>query len=55
MTKKMIWAEIKKLYDQEWVELVDCDWPLSRASILTAESWSMAQPVYTATVVSTHS
>ena len=24
---RMIWEEIKKLYDQEWVELVDYDWP----------------------------
>ena len=27
MEKKLTWAEIKTLYDQEWVELVDYDWP----------------------------
>lgn len=27
MEKKLTWEEIKKLYDQEWVELVDYDWP----------------------------
>ena len=25
--KKLTWAEIKKLYYQQWVELVDYDWP----------------------------
>ena len=27
MEKKLTWEEIKRLYDQEWVELVDYDWP----------------------------
>jgi len=27
MAKKLTWEEIKKQYDQEWVELVDYDWP----------------------------
>ena len=27
MTKKLSWQEIEKLYYQEWVELVDYDWP----------------------------
>ena len=27
MEKKLTWEEIKKRYDQEWVELVDYDWP----------------------------
>ena len=27
MENKLTWEEIKKLYDQEWVELVDYDWP----------------------------
>jgi hypothetical protein len=27
MEKNMTWEEIKKQYDQEWVELVDYDWP----------------------------
>ena len=27
MAKKLSWEEIKKLYDQEWVELIDYDWP----------------------------
>lgn len=26
-SKKMTWDEITKHYDQEWVELIDCDWP----------------------------
>ena len=26
-TEKLSWAEIEKLYDQQWVELVDFDWP----------------------------
>lgn len=26
-SKKMTWEEITKLYDKEWVELIDCDWP----------------------------
>jgi hypothetical protein len=25
--KNLTWDEIKKLYDQEWVQLVDYDWP----------------------------
>lgn len=25
--KKFTWDEIKELYDKEWVELVDYDWP----------------------------
>jgi hypothetical protein len=25
--KKLTWDEIKKLYNEEWVELVDYDWP----------------------------
>jgi len=25
--KKLSWAEIEKLYDQQWVELIDFDWP----------------------------
>jgi hypothetical protein len=27
MGKKLTWEEIRKQYDQEWVELVDYDWP----------------------------
>jgi hypothetical protein len=27
MAEKLSWEEIKKNYDQEWVELVDYDWP----------------------------
>ena len=27
MEKKLTWEEIKKHYNQEWVELVDYDWP----------------------------
>lgn len=27
MLKKISWEEIRKLYDQEWVELIDYDWP----------------------------
>lgn len=27
MGKKLTWEEIKKLHDQEWVLLDDCDWP----------------------------
>ena len=27
MSNKLTWEEIKKLDDQEWVELVDYDWP----------------------------
>ena len=27
MDKKLNWDEIKRKYDQEWVELVDYDWP----------------------------
>ena len=27
MKKKLTWDEIKQHYDQEWVELVDFDWP----------------------------
>ena len=27
MTKKLTWEEIKRGYDQEWVELVEYDWP----------------------------
>ena len=27
MSEKLSWEEIKELYDQEWVELVDYDWP----------------------------
>lgn len=29
MDKKISWAEIEKLYDQEWIELVDYDWDLA--------------------------
>ena len=25
--KKLTWEEISKKYDQEWVELIDYDWP----------------------------
>ena len=25
--KKLTWEEIKKLYNEEWVELIDYDWP----------------------------
>ncbi len=31
MGKRLTWAEIQELYDQEWVELVDFDWPLNKA------------------------
>ena len=27
MAEKLTWEEIKKKYDQEWIELVDYDWP----------------------------
>lgn len=27
MEKKLTWEEILKLYDQEWVQLIDYDWP----------------------------
>lgn len=27
MAKKLTWEEIKELYNHEWVELVDYDWP----------------------------
>ncbi len=27
MEKKLTWEEIRKQYDQQWVELVDYDWP----------------------------
>ena len=27
MSEKLIWEEIKARYDQQWVELVDYDWP----------------------------
>ena len=27
MATKLSWKEIESLYDQEWVELVDYDWP----------------------------
>jgi hypothetical protein len=27
MKKKLTWEKISKHYDQEWVELVDYDWP----------------------------
>jgi hypothetical protein len=27
MEKKLTWEEIKRHYNQEWVELVDYDWP----------------------------
>ena len=26
MAEKLTWEEIKKLYNQEWVELIDYDW-----------------------------
>ena len=27
MEKKLTWHEIEQLYDKEWVELIDYDWP----------------------------
>ncbi len=27
MEKKLTWPEIERLYNQEWVELIDYDWP----------------------------
>jgi hypothetical protein len=27
MEKKLSWEDIEKQYDQEWVELIDVDWP----------------------------
>jgi len=27
MGEKLSWDEIKKRYDQQWVELIDYDWP----------------------------
>ena len=27
MAKRLIWDEIKTLYNEEWVELTDYDWP----------------------------
>ena len=42
MWKKQTWEEIKKQYDQEWVELVDYDWPdgtpYPRAGIVRAHA-----------------
>ena len=32
MGKKMTWEEIKQQYNQEWVELVDVDWPDEESS-----------------------
>lgn len=29
--QKTTWEEIRKLYDREWVELVDYDWPEEEA------------------------
>ena len=26
MTKKLTWGEIKKLYPDQWVELIECEW-----------------------------
>ena len=31
MTKKLSWSEICAQYDQEWVELIDYDWPEEEA------------------------
>lgn len=31
MGEKLSWEEIKKRYDQQWVELIDCDWPDSES------------------------
>lgn len=27
MTEHLTWQQIEKLYDKEWVELIDFDWP----------------------------
>ncbi len=27
MEKKLTWQEIKERFDQEWVQLIDYDWP----------------------------
>jgi len=27
MSEKLSWEEIEKLYDKQWVELIDYDWP----------------------------
>ncbi len=32
MEKKLTWAEIEKLYDQQWVELVDYVWAAGEAN-----------------------
>ncbi len=26
LSKKLLWSHIKEMYQNEWVELVDCDW-----------------------------
>ena len=31
MAKKLSWADIQSKYDQQWVELIDYDWPLRQA------------------------
>ncbi len=31
MNNKLSWSEIEKLYDREWVQLVDYDWPEEEA------------------------
>lgn len=30
-SKKLTWQQIKELYDKEWVELIDYDWPEEEA------------------------
>lgn len=47
MEKKLTWDEIKKLYDKQWVELVDYDWPeeeiYPRAGVVRAHSLDRAE------------
>lgn len=32
LPKKLLWSHIKEMYQNEWVELVDCDWEWGSAS-----------------------
>ena len=32
MPERLTWQEIEKSYDQEWVELIDFDWPEEEAN-----------------------
>lgn len=47
MEKKLSWDEIKTRYDQEWVELIDYDWPEEdvhpRSGVVKAHSKDRAE------------